>query len=98
MYVYRPRVTGRTSSVVVRVSAKRKSPQVNRNVNRPAVTRAFLDMGSTTETSVRRGPAPSTQAASTTCAGIADMNARRMRIANGRPPGGAGGDSPPAEV
>ena len=80
-----PSVTGRTSSVVVRVRANRKSPQVNRNVNSAAVISALRLIGSTTETNARTGPAPSTRAASTSAGGRPCIRARQMRIANGMP-------------
>jgi len=78
-------VTGRTSSVVVRVRAKRKSLQANRNVNSAAVISALRAIGRTTDTNVRSWPAPSTQAASTTSFGMLPKNARMMRIPNGIP-------------
>src|SRR3712207_3329751 len=78
-----PSVTGRTPSVVVRVSANRKSLQEKRNENSPAVMMAFLLTGTTIDTNARTRPAPSTRAASTIEGGIPIMDARRMRIANG---------------
>src|SRR5882757_1177703 len=85
MYWKSPSVTGRTSSVVVSVSANRKSLQVNRNVNRAAVMSALRLIGNTMDTKALIWPAPSTLAASTTSVGMAPRNARRMRIANGIP-------------
>ena len=85
MYWKSPSVTGRTFSVVVRVSAKRKSLQVNRNVNSPAVISALRLIGITMEKNARMCPAPSTLAASMIGFGMVVMNARMIRIANGMP-------------
>ncbi len=76
---------GRTSSVVVSVSANRKSLQVKRNVNSPAVITALRLTGRTIERKARKFPAPSTFAASMIDGGMPAMNARMMRIANGMP-------------
>ena len=78
-----PRVTGVRLVPVVSVSANRKSLQLNRKANRPAVMTALRLTGSTIDTKVRTKPAPSTRAASTISPGSDTMNARMIRIAKG---------------
>ena len=65
MSVYRPSVTGRMVSPVVRVSAIRKSLHAKRNEKIAAVTREFFDTGRTIDQNARTCPQPSTRAAST---------------------------------
>ena len=78
-----PRVTGTTVPCVVSVSAKMKSLQANRNANSPTVINEFRLIGTTTDTSDRTRPAPSTRAASTIEGGTPSMNERRIRMPNG---------------
>ena len=80
-----PRVTGLAAEFESRVSANRKSLQANRKLKSAAVTSAFRLSGRTMERKTRRRPAPSTLAASRMETGMADMNARIMRIEKGIP-------------